>query len=460
MNHPPVLTTPAWVRTFKFATQPFDYMDAVSQRYGDIVSIPLGSTSLIMVSNPQGIRQMFTAREISAPGEFNRGMALMTGEQGLLQLDGHYHKHRRQLVMPSFHGNRMRTYGQRICDLTQQVMGQQPLSQPFRAYSTIEAIALQIILDVVLGLRNGHRYHQLRRLLPATLRQMLTPLLQLSFNFPVLQVNLGRWSPWGYLLHLRRSLYQLLEDEVRDRRQQPDLAGTDLLSELILARDQANTLLTHPEIRDLLLSPLFAGQDAVATAIAWALYWIHAQPTVCDRLLQELAELGDTPDPLDLAELPYLNAVCQEALRVYPTQVLTFMRRVEAPMELMSYPLTPGTLLVGNIYLTHQRPDLYPEPKQFRPERFLNRAFSSCEFLPFGGGLRSCIGGAFALFEMKLILGTILSHNSLALVDQRPERPRYKGIICYPASGVKLVKLEHHQRQDRSHTKATVTPYP
>jgi cytochrome P450 len=434
-------------------------MDAVSQRYGDIVSIPLGPTPLIMVSHPQGIKQMFTAREIVAPGEFNRGMALMTGEQGLLQLDGDHHKHRRQLLMPSFHGNRMRTYGQRICTLTQQVMEQQAIGQPFVAYSTIEAIALQVILEVVLGLRSGPRYSQLRQLLPATLKHMLSPILQISFNVPVLQVDWGRWSPWGYLLQLRRSLYQFLDAEVSDRRQHPESGCTDLLSELILARDQTHELLSNQEIRDLLLSPLFAGQDATATAITWALYWIHSLPAVRDRVLQEFADLGDPPDPLRLAELPYLSAVCQEALRIYPTQVLTFMRRVESPVELMGYQLEPGTLLVGNIYLTHQRQDLYPEPQQFAPERFLSRQFSSYEFLPFGGGSRSCIGGALALFEMKLILGTILSSYPLALVDRRPERPQYKGIICYPASGVRLVRVEQPQRQNQPQFKTVVTPY-
>jgi cytochrome P450 len=152
---------------------------------------------------------------------------------------------------------------------------------------------------------------------------------------------------------------------------------------------------------------------------------------------------------MSIIQLPYLNAVCQEALRIYPTQLFTFPRRVESPIELMGYELNRGTLLFGCIYLTHQREDLYSQPKEFQPERFLERQYSPYEFLPFGGGARGCIGANFALFEMKLVLATILSHYQLALTRKQPEQPKFEGLMCYPASGVKMAMLGQRQRQEQ-----------
>lgn len=442
---------PIFLQFFKLSADPINYMDALGKRYGDIFTIMFGSTPVVFASNPQGIKQIFTnTKEITASGELNEDMALLTGNQGILQLDGLRHKHRRQLMMPAFHGARLRSYGQRIGELTKQVISQQATGKVFVAYSSIEDITLQVSIKVVLGLHEGERYERLRQLFPSLLKYAQSPLIEICGFLPFLQRDLGRWSPWGHLLHLRQELYDLLEAEVKERRQQADSSGTNILSDLVSARDEAGELMSNEELRDLVISPLFAAQDASATAIAWALYWIHRLPTVRDRLIQELDRLGEEPDPMSIVGLPYLSAVCNEVLRIYPTQLFTFPRRVESPIEFMGYQLSPGTLLRGNICLTHRREDLYPEPDQFKPERFLERQFSAYEFLPFGGGARVCIGAALALFEMKLVLATILSRYQLALVDRRPEQPKFEGLLCYPASGVKMVMKGQRQRQERS----------
>lgn len=153
---------------------------------------------------------------------------------------------------------------------------------------------------------------------------------------------------------------------------------------------------------------------------------------------------------MSIFALPYLSAVCNEILRIYPTQLFTFPRLVESTIKVMGYELNPGTILVANIYSTHQREDVYPHPKEFQPERFLEKQYSSYEFLPFGGGSRVCIGGTFALFEMKLVLATILSHYELELVSNRPERPKFGGLISYPASGVKMIVRSLRQRKGQS----------
>ena len=449
MKIPELKKIPLW-SDYKITNNPLSYLDKIAKDYGDIFTILFGSTPIVFVGNPQGIKQIFSnTKDITAPGELNQDMALITGKQGLLQLDGALHKHRRKLIMPAFHGARMQAYGQQICEITEKVMNQLAIGKHFLAYPTIEAITLQISIEVVLGLHEGERYERLKQLLPAIFQHMRSPMMQIGSALPFLLRDLGPWSPWGYLLQLKQEIYQLLYTEVKERRKQVDSSRTDTLSELIFARDETGELMADEEVRDLLLSPLFAAQDASAVAIAWVLYWTHSLPEVREQLLTELNSLGESPNPMDIVQLPYLNAVCNEALRVYPTQLFTFPRRVESPIEVMGYQLSPGTILVGCIYLLHQNQDLYAQPQQFKPERFLKQQYSPYEFMPFGGGTRSCIGAALAGFEMKLILATILLRYQLELVKKRPEQPNFDGLMCYPASGLKMVmrKINQHQSQ-------------
>jgi cytochrome P450 len=427
-------------------------MDAMGDRYGDIFTVMAGSTPIVYVSNPQGIKQIFTsAKEITASGKLNQGGALLVGNNGLLMLDGLRHKHRRQLLMPPLHGTRVQAYGQRICQVTDKVMNDLAIGKALFAYPTVQKITLEVILQALFGLDEGERYEQFRQLLSNLLSFARSRWLKLALSYPFLRQDLGRWSPWGYWLDLQRQFDKLLYTEIAERRSQPDPSRTDVLSELILAHDETGEAMTDQDIRDMFPSLLFGGQDASATAITWSLYWIHRLPTVRDRLLQELDTLGESPDPMKIVALPYLSAVCNEALRIYPTQVVTFPRLVESPIQVMDYELSPGTVVIGCIYLTHQREDLYPQPKQFQPERFLERQYSHYEFLPFGGGARRCPGEVLALFEMKLVLATILSHYQLALGHpEKVEKPQARGVNYPPASGLKMLMLSRRASQERS----------
>jgi cytochrome P450 family 110 len=179
---------------------------------------------------------------------------------------------------------------------------------------------------------------------------------------------------------------------------------------------------------------LVTGHETTATALTWALYWIHKLPAVRKKLLTELQALDGPPDPYVVIRLPYLNAVCSETLRIYPVGILTFPRVTRSRLELTGISLEPGTTVVGCIYLTHHREDIYPDPDEFRPERFLERRYSPYEYLPFGGGVRRCIGMAFAQFEMKLVITGILSCFELALADSRRVRPVRRGLTSGPSS--------------------------
>ncbi|MEH2349583.1 MAG: cytochrome P450 [Nostoc sp.] len=443
--------TPALLLAYQFETDPLRFMDAMSDRYGDIFTIMADSTPMVIVSNPEGMKQIFTnSKEITASGKLNQDGASIVGSNGLLALDGLPHRNRRKLLMSPMRQTQTQAYGQHICKTTEKVMSQLAVGKSFLAYPTMQKITLEVVLPSLFGLHEGERYEQFRELFSKLISYARSRWLDISLSYPFLKRDLGRWSPWGYWLYLQRQFDKLLHAEIEECRQQVDPLRTDVLSELVSACDETGQPMAYEYIRDLFPSLLFGGQDASATAISWALYWIHSTPGVRERLLEELDSLGESLDPAKIITLPYLSAVCNESLRIYPTQVITFPRLVESPIEVMGYKLDPGTVVRGCIYLTHQREDLYPQPKQFRPERFLEKEYSPYEFLPFGGGARRCPGELLALVEMKLVLATILSRYQLALAHQKVEKPKAIGVNYPPASGLKIVMLGQRPRQERS----------
>jgi len=243
-----------------------------------------------------------------------------------------------------------------------------------------------------------------------------------------------------------QELDQLLYAEISERRDSVKGANrVDILSLLMSATDAEGNSMTDKELRDELMTLLLAGYETTATAMAWGLYWIHYKPEVREKLLQELDTLGENPDPISIYKLPYLTAVCNETLRIYPVALATFVRKVEEPVDLLGYHIEPHSSIWGCIYLLHHREDLYPDSKQFKPERFLERQFSPYEFMPFGGGVRRCVGYALAQFEMKLVLATVVSRYQLALADNKPEKPQRRGVTLAPARGVQM-KMEGRRK--------------
>jgi unspecific monooxygenase len=436
----------------QWIADPVSYMETAAQRYGDIFTAPFGKNSspLLYVSNPQALKQILTkdTKQLTAPGEMNEILRPLLGDQSVVMLNRDRHQRRRQLLLPPFHGERMRAYAQLICDITEKVMDQFPVNKPFLARAAMQDISLQVILQAVFGVYQGERYQLLKQLTGSMLDLFRSPLTSSFLFFRWLQRDLGPWSPWGYFRRQQQQLNELLFAEINQRREQPEVERTDILSLLMSARDEAGQPMTDVELRDELLALLFAGHETTATALTWSLYWVHHLSAVKEKLLKELDALGDFPEPVNMARLPYLTAVCFETLRIYPVGMLTFPRVVQTPIELGGYQLEPGTQVVGCIYLTHQREDLYPQPKKFLPERFLERQFSPWEFLPFGGGSRRCVGEALAQFEMKLVLATILSRYQIALANQKPVTPQRRGVTLAPAD-VKIVVQGKRQRQSQ-----------
>jgi cytochrome P450 family 110 len=253
-------------------------------------------------------------------------------------------------------------------------------------------------------------------------------------------------------MRLRQQIDKLIYAEIAERKAEVNSSRTDILSLMMATRDEAGEPMTDVELRDELMTLLIAGHETTATSLTWALYWIHKHPEVQEKLLQELETLEEPLEDNAIFRLPYLNAVCSETLRIYPVAINTLTRLVKSPLKLGGYEFAPGTLLIPSVYLTHHREDLYPDSFAFQPERFLERQFSAFEYLPFGGGNRRCLGMAFALFEMKLVLATVVANWEMELTDSQRVQPVRKGLLFGPKGGVQMV-IKGRRKQNQLFSK-------
>jgi cytochrome P450 family 110 len=437
------------VQLLQWVFQPLAYLDKNAERYGDCFTARLGAIpALVFISNPQLIEAIFTAHaDQFDTGRTNTILRPTLGENSLLLLDGERHQRQRQLLMPPFHGERMRAYSQLIAQITEEISQTWKEGAAFSLRPQMQEISLRVILQAVFGLHEGLRYDELKQRLNAFLEATTSPLGSTMAFFPVLQKDFGSWSPGGRFVRQKQKIDDLLYSEIRERRAQPDPSRTDILSLLLAARDEEGQPMTEVELRDELMTLLLAGHETTATALTWAVYWIGQNPTVREKLLAELTMWSKNPDLSLIARLPYLNAVCAETLRLYPVLMIVSPRMVKERFTFLDYSFGAGTLLAPCIYLTHQRKDLYPEPDQFRPERFLERQFSPSEYFPFGGSNRRCIGAAFAMMEMKLVLVTLLTQFQFANMDKRPVQPTRRGVTMSPAGGVQVIVTKRAKRE-------------
>ena len=428
---------------FKWILDPVQFLEQAGQKHPDIFAANLVGPwdRLIFVNHPEGIRQLFTQdfKQFQVFSKTNERLAPVLRENSIMISEGTTHRKQRKLLMPPFHGERMSLYGQVIWNLTENIIEKIACNQNFSAHAMTQAISLEVILRVVFGLDEGKRSQQLHQLITQMMEIFRSPMTSAMLFFPILRSDLGAWSPWGQFLQLRNQVDQLLYEEINERRQSVNSERTDILSLLISVTDEEGQPLSYEELRDQLITLMIAGHETTASALAWSLYWIHKLPEVKNKLLKELDVFGKTLELEKISELTYLDAVCLEALRLYPVVINTFPRITLEPVDFMGYELKESEALVACIYLLHQREDIYPQPKSFKPERFLERRYSPYEYIPFGGGSRRCIGEALALYEMKLILANILLSCELELVNDQLEQPKRRGITLAPKGGVPMM---------------------
>jgi cytochrome P450 family 110 len=430
--------------TLEWVYRPVEFLDECAQRYGDPICFGGEKSSpVIYFSNPEDLKQIFTASpDLFSRSSKNHFLRTLLGQNSLFLLDSDAHNRQRRLLMPPFHGERMRVYGQYICEATEQTTKQWSLNQPFVIRESIQEISLKVIINCVFGLTENYLLDEIFQLLKSFMAKIDAPAFASFIFIRLLQKDLGPWSPWGDFLDKVQQLDKLIYQIIAERRTELLESRSDILSLMMMAQDEQGEAMTDVELRDELITLLFTGNDTTVSAVVWALYWIDRLPVVQERLLEELDAFSSF-DPSHVVRLPYLTAVCQETLRIYPVALFATARILKAPFQVGNYLFNPGTILVPSIYLTHRRADIYPEPTQFQPERFLEKQYSPYEYFPFGGGHRSCIGMAFAMFQMKVILARILCDFKVSRTNQDPVKPSRRSITVAPPSNMQMIV---HQR--------------
>jgi cytochrome P450 len=418
----------------RYARDPLGFYADCARRFGDVFTIPTVLGPIVVCGDPEGVRSIFAL----PPESFSRwstdAVSPLLGEASLLLSGGARHARDRKLLTPPFHGERMRAYGAVMRAAALREAASWTPGAAFSMQDAGSAISIDVILRAVFGVDEAAGLDQLRAALLGALASM-SPLLML---FPALRRRFGGIGPYARMIRVRDRLDALTYDAIARRRARGgDDGGDDVLGLMLSARYDDGSAMSDREIRDQLLTLVFAGHETSGIALAWAVNWIERTPSVRDRLGAELAALGDDPAPAALAAAPYLEAVCLETLRLYPV-VGEVIRLLRAPLTLATWTIPSGVPVSSCIALVHARPDLYPEPEAFRPERFLERKFAPHEYLPFGGGARRCIGAAFGLYEMKVVLGTLLARHRFTLVRAERERPVMRNLAMGPQAKVRV----------------------
>lgn len=395
-------------------------LEVVRRRYGPAFSIHLPIFGhMVVLSDPHDIRQLFRAgTELVDTTEANLGRVM--GPNSLFALSGDRHRAQRKLLTPPFNGRRLAAYEAIVEREAVGEFASWPLDQSFPTMPSMMRITLNVILRAVFG-ADGEELERLREMLP--------PAIQLGSKLslvPVPQWDWGRWSPWGRF-HLYRRDYDAIVDLLIDKAlADPDLdARDDVLSVLLGSRYEDGSPMTRPEIADELITMLAAGHETTATTLAWAVERLQRHPELLDRLV---ADIDGGSDEL-------LNATVLEVLRTRPAIDVTFRQVKAQALEIGGWTLPQGQTIVASIGLLHADEAVYPDATRFDPDRFISRPPDPAEWIPYGGGVRRCIGAAFANMEMRIVLRTLLRDFVIAPSRERDEGRRSRGVAIAPARG-------------------------
>ncbi|MEO5731039.1 MAG: cytochrome P450, partial [Byssovorax sp.] len=443
MSLPPGPSSPAIVQTLQFLASPGKLGVKLWKRYGDVYTIKNSALgTLVVLVDPELIKQVFTGDpDVLHAGEANRSLELLVGDRSLLLLDGPEHLRHRRMLLPPFHGARMQAYAETMRAITEEALDAWTEGESFSLHPTMQKLTLEIILRTVFGLDLGPRNDQLTAGL-TTLFGRLTTSLGMLMMIPAFQRNLGSLTSWAAFQRDKLRVDELLYAEIAERRAElADPRGRrrdDVLTMLLEAKDEQGEGLSDKDLRDELLTLLAAGHETTATSLCWAFERILNHPDVEDRLRAELAGVAHNRaiTAEDLPRLEYLDATIKEVLRMRPV-IPTVARMLKAPMKIRAWEIPAGVLVAPAINVIHQREDLYPEPERFKPERFLGKKQDPYTYFPFGGGTRRCIGMAFALYEMKIVLATVLRRTKLKLERRGPLAIQLRTFVMAPKGGTR-----------------------
>jgi cytochrome P450 len=402
------------------------FIPALHRRYGDVFSIrvlPQGR-AMVVFNRPEHVKEIFAGDpEIFHAGKGNAILGPVMGEHSLLLVDSTQHKRARKLLMPAFNGQALRGYEDLVTRLTKAEVDRWQEGVPFESLQRMNALTLEVILQVVFGVTDETRLARLRPLVNKTVN--IPPLVFLGWGIPRLQ----RFGPWRRTVENQIELDRVIFAEIEERRRATDLADrSDVLSRLLQVRDDAEQGLTDEELRDQLVTLLLAGHETTATALAWALHEL-GKDSAEEAKAREAASAGDTD---------YLEAVLKESMRLHPV-IPMVVRHLMKPATIGGIDLPRGVNVAASIILAHESETSHPDHTRFRPERFLEGEVATNTWIPFGGGVRRCIGAGFSLMEGVAVLREVLSSYDVVIPAGTTETPKVRNITSVPRHGARIV---------------------
>ncbi len=424
-------------QTLRWSFRPLPFMQECREKYGDSFSVKFVSFErpMVMISDPAAIKALYTERAHGLPPGREVVLTPVVGPRSVLVIEGADHLAHRKLMLPAFHGERMRSYEPIVNEIVDAEIDSWPLGDEFPIHPRMQAMTLEVILRVVFGVAEGPRLEQLRVVLTKVLEETASPFAQL---IGLASRRFGGRGPWAKFEAQLKAVDELLYAEIAEHRKRDDLdQRDDILSQLIRARFEDGEGMSDGDLRDQLMTLLLAGHETTATALAWTF----------DLLLRHPRELARLRDSLEGGEDDYLRATISESLRLRPVVPLAG-RRLATELEADGLTLPAGTDVTPAIWLAHTRADVYPEPFAFRPERFLDEAPDTYAWIPFGGGIRRCLGAAFAEFEMRIVLREVLSRCELHKADPAPEKIGRRNITLSPKDGTPVVLTARHPARE------------
>jgi cytochrome P450 len=435
------------LQSLRLLLQPIDFLEHCLRRYGDVFTLRfVGMGDLVYVADTETVREIFTGDpQVFHAGEANEVMEPVLGSRSVLLLDEDEHLRERRLLLPPFHGERVRRYRELVGEIAAAEVERWPRGRAFSLRPRMQAITLEVILRAVFGIQEAERLDRLRALLPKMLDHGTVVVWM-----PFLRRDLGPGSPWRRFVRVRAEVDAVLLDEIRRRRDAADLGERDdVLSMLLQARDENGEAMGEKELRDELMTLLLAGHETTATGLAWAFERLTRHPRVLSRLTESLADEEDEV---------YLDAVAKETLRARPV-VYDVARKLAAPATVKGWELPAGAYVVPSITAIHLLQGIYDRAEEFRPERFIDGDQpDSYAWIPFGGGRRRCIGAAFATMEMKAVLREVLTRVEVRAPDPKPERIRLHNVTLVPGKGARVVVADRVRAPERAEARATPAP--
>jgi cytochrome P450 family 135 len=423
---PPGPRWPSLLQSIALVRFRHQFIPAMHRRYGDVFTVrilPKGS-ALVLFTRPEHAKEIFAGDpEVFHAGKGNAILGPIMGEHSLLLQDSAEHRRARKLLMPAFNGAALRGYAAVVTEIAQQEVSRWTPGAPFRSLERMNALTLEVILRVVFGVTDEARLSRLRPLVNRTVD--ISPAVLLGWGYPFLQ----RFGPWKATVENQRALDEVIYAEIVERRDAPDLhQRTDVLSRLLTVGADGEQAMSDAELRDQLVTLLLAGHETTATALSWTLYELGRDRTQLARA-RTAAESGDDD---------YLEAVLKESMRLHPV-IPMVVRHLMAPVTIAGIDLPRGANVGPSIIISHARPDNHPSPERFRPERFLEGEVAPNTWIPFGGGVRRCIGAGFSLMEGVAVLREVLGRYDVSLPPGTRDYPKVRNITSVPRHGSRIV---------------------